>query len=71
MTRSAANFVGPLTFQTITRNRVLLDQFDLGARVHALRRFGLHQQGGQDLALLRREVPGQQRRIASCSREVR
>jgi phosphopantothenoylcysteine decarboxylase/phosphopantothenate--cysteine ligase len=29
MTRSAAQFVGPLTFQTITRRRVMIDQFDL------------------------------------------
>jgi phosphopantothenoylcysteine decarboxylase/phosphopantothenate--cysteine ligase len=29
MTRSAAQFVGPLTFQTLTRRRVMIDQFDL------------------------------------------
>ncbi len=29
MTRAASQFVGPLTFQTITRNRVMLDAFDL------------------------------------------
>jgi phosphopantothenoylcysteine decarboxylase / phosphopantothenate---cysteine ligase len=29
MTRSATNFVGALTFQTITRTRVMIDQFDL------------------------------------------
>jgi phosphopantothenoylcysteine decarboxylase / phosphopantothenate---cysteine ligase len=29
MTRSASQFVGPLTFQTLTRRRVLIDQFDL------------------------------------------
>jgi len=29
MTRSATQFVGPLTFQTLTRRRVLIDQFDL------------------------------------------
>lgn len=28
MTKSATNFVGPLTFQTITRIRVMVDQFD-------------------------------------------
>ena len=28
MTKSATNFVGPLTFQTITRTRVMVDQFD-------------------------------------------
>ncbi len=29
MTSGATNFVGPLTFQAITRNRVLVDQYDL------------------------------------------
>lgn len=29
MTPSAAKFVGPLTFQTLTRRRVMIDQFDL------------------------------------------
>ncbi len=29
MTRSAAEFIGPLTFQTITRRRVMIDPFDL------------------------------------------
>jgi phosphopantothenoylcysteine decarboxylase/phosphopantothenate--cysteine ligase len=29
MTRSATQFVGPLTFQTLTRRRVMVDQFDL------------------------------------------
>jgi phosphopantothenoylcysteine decarboxylase/phosphopantothenate--cysteine ligase len=29
MTRSAAQFVGPLTFQTLTRRRVMIDPFDL------------------------------------------
>lgn len=29
MTRSAAQFVGPLTFQTLTRRRVMLEPFDL------------------------------------------
>jgi phosphopantothenoylcysteine decarboxylase/phosphopantothenate--cysteine ligase len=29
MTRSATSFVGPLTFQALTRRRVLIDQFDL------------------------------------------
>ena len=29
MTDSAAKFVGPLTFQTLTRRRVMIDQFDL------------------------------------------
>lgn len=29
MTRSATQFVGPLTFQTLTRNRVMVDPFDL------------------------------------------
>jgi phosphopantothenoylcysteine decarboxylase/phosphopantothenate--cysteine ligase len=29
MTRSATSFVGPLTFQTIARTRVMIDQFDL------------------------------------------
>ena len=29
MSRSAAQFVGPLTFQTITRRRVMIDPFDL------------------------------------------
>jgi phosphopantothenoylcysteine decarboxylase/phosphopantothenate--cysteine ligase len=29
MTRSATQFVGPLTFQTLTRRRVMIDQFDL------------------------------------------
>jgi phosphopantothenoylcysteine decarboxylase / phosphopantothenate---cysteine ligase len=29
MTRSAAQFIGPLTFQTITRRRVMIDPFDL------------------------------------------
>jgi phosphopantothenoylcysteine decarboxylase/phosphopantothenate--cysteine ligase len=28
MTKAATNFVGPLTFQTITRLRVMVDQFD-------------------------------------------
>jgi phosphopantothenoylcysteine decarboxylase / phosphopantothenate---cysteine ligase len=28
MTKSATNFVGPLTFQTLTRIRVMVDQFD-------------------------------------------
>src|SRR5262245_34820180 len=28
MTKSAAHFVGPLTFQTLTRIRVMVDQFD-------------------------------------------
>jgi phosphopantothenoylcysteine decarboxylase / phosphopantothenate---cysteine ligase len=28
MTRSATQFVGPLTFQTLTRRRVMIDQFD-------------------------------------------
>ena len=28
MTKAATNFVGPLTFQTITRSRVMVDQFD-------------------------------------------
>ncbi|MBI3855697.1 MAG: bifunctional 4'-phosphopantothenoylcysteine decarboxylase/phosphopantothenoylcysteine synthetase, partial [Planctomycetes bacterium] len=27
--RSATQFVGPLTFQTLTRRRVMIDQFDL------------------------------------------
>lgn len=29
MTRSATHFIGPLTFQTITRTRVMIDQFEL------------------------------------------
>ncbi|SVD38153.1 uncharacterized protein METZ01_LOCUS391007, partial [marine metagenome] len=29
MTSAATKFVGPLTFQTITRNRVLIDQYDV------------------------------------------
>jgi phosphopantothenoylcysteine decarboxylase/phosphopantothenate--cysteine ligase len=29
MTRSATQFVGPLTFQTLTRRRVMVDPFDL------------------------------------------
>jgi len=29
MTRSATQFVGPLTFQTLTRRRVMIEQFDL------------------------------------------
>jgi phosphopantothenoylcysteine decarboxylase/phosphopantothenate--cysteine ligase len=29
MTRSATQFIGPLTFQTLTRRRVMIDQFDL------------------------------------------
>ena len=29
MSRSATQFVGPLTFQTLTRRRVMIDQFDL------------------------------------------
>jgi phosphopantothenoylcysteine decarboxylase/phosphopantothenate--cysteine ligase len=29
MTQAAAKFVGPLTFQTITRRRVMIDPFDL------------------------------------------
>jgi len=29
MTRSATQFVGPLTFQTLTRRRVMIDPFDL------------------------------------------
>jgi phosphopantothenoylcysteine decarboxylase / phosphopantothenate---cysteine ligase len=29
MTRAATQFVGPLTFQTLTRRRVMIDQFDL------------------------------------------
>lgn len=29
MTRSAVQFVGPLTFQTLTRRRVMIDPFDL------------------------------------------
>ena len=29
MTRSAAEFVGAITFQTLTRRRVMMDQFDL------------------------------------------
>lgn len=29
MSRSATQFIGPLTFQTITRRRVMIDQFDL------------------------------------------
>jgi phosphopantothenoylcysteine decarboxylase/phosphopantothenate--cysteine ligase len=29
MSRSAVQFVGPLTFQTLTRRRVMIDQFDL------------------------------------------
>ena len=29
MTKSATQFVGPLTFQTLTRRRVMIDQFDL------------------------------------------
>jgi phosphopantothenoylcysteine decarboxylase/phosphopantothenate--cysteine ligase len=29
MSAAAAKFVGPLTFQTLTRRRVILDQFDL------------------------------------------
>ena len=29
MTRSATQFVGPLTFQTLTQRRVMIDQFDL------------------------------------------
>jgi phosphopantothenoylcysteine decarboxylase / phosphopantothenate---cysteine ligase len=31
MTRAATQFVGPLTFQTLTRRRVFVDQFDLDA----------------------------------------
>ena len=31
MTRAATHFVGPLTFQTLTRRRVFSDQFDLDA----------------------------------------
>src|SRR4051812_39991200 len=33
MTASAARFVGPLTFEAITRRRVMIDQFDVGANV--------------------------------------
>ena len=29
MSRSATQFIGPLTFQTLTRRRVMIDQFDL------------------------------------------
>ncbi len=29
MSEAAANFVGPLTFQSLTRRRVMVDQFDL------------------------------------------
>jgi phosphopantothenoylcysteine decarboxylase/phosphopantothenate--cysteine ligase len=35
MTASAARFVGPLTFQALTRRRVLLDPFDLESIVDA------------------------------------
>lgn len=35
MTRNAAEFVGPLTFQTLTRRRVLIDQYDLESIVDA------------------------------------
>ncbi len=33
MSRSAAQFIGPLTFQTLTRRRVMIDQFDLDSVV--------------------------------------
>ena len=33
MSRSATQFVGPLTFQTLTRRRVMIDQFDLDSVV--------------------------------------
>lgn len=35
MTASATRFVGPLTFQTITRNRVMIDPFDLDSVIDA------------------------------------
>lgn len=35
MTASATRFVGPLTFQTITRNRVMIEQFDLDSVIDA------------------------------------
>jgi phosphopantothenoylcysteine decarboxylase/phosphopantothenate--cysteine ligase len=35
MTKNAAEFVGPLTFQTLTRRRVLIDQYDLESIVDA------------------------------------
>jgi phosphopantothenoylcysteine decarboxylase / phosphopantothenate---cysteine ligase len=35
MTKSATHFVGPLTFQTITRIRVMVDQFDAESVIDA------------------------------------
>ncbi len=35
MTKNAAEFVGPLTFQTLTRRRVLVDPYDLESIVDA------------------------------------
>jgi phosphopantothenoylcysteine decarboxylase/phosphopantothenate--cysteine ligase len=35
MTKNAAEFVGPLTFQALTRRRVLIDQYDLESIVDA------------------------------------
>jgi len=35
MTKSATNFVGPLTFQTLTRIRVMVDQFDAESVIDA------------------------------------
>jgi len=35
MTKNAAEFVGPLTFQALTRRRVLVDQYDLESIVDA------------------------------------
>jgi phosphopantothenoylcysteine decarboxylase/phosphopantothenate--cysteine ligase len=35
MSRAATEFVGPLTFQTITRRRVMIEQFDLESVIDA------------------------------------
>jgi len=36
MTRAATHFVGPLTFQALTRRRVFSDQFDLDSAIDAI-----------------------------------
>jgi len=47
MTRSARNFVGPVTFEAITRRRVITDQFETGANADIE-----HIQLATDIALL-------------------
>ncbi len=59
MTRGAQNFVGPLTFEAITRRRVITDQWATGhERRHRAHRAGLVDRAAAGRARRRRTSSG-------------